>query len=737
MTDATPPIPVIPSDRVAKLRRDRVAGPSSVGLSEAFALVKARWRFVAVPTVAVLIASVAFVQVVTPRYTGESKVLLESRDSAFTRPNQDRTDPAQLFDEQAVASQVQLATSRDVAREAIRRLGLVGNAEFDPLVDGLGPLKRVMMMVGLAPNPLDRPPEERVMERFYDRFAVFPAGKSRILTFEFRSKDPELAARGANVASELYLASLETAKLDSARSASTWLGGNIDGLRTKVAEAEAKVEAFRARSGLFAGGGTVNLPMGAQQLSELSTQLSQARTAQADAAAKARLIKSMIKDGRAFEIPDVANNELIRRLVEQRITLRAQIALEARTLLPGHPRMKELNAQISDLETQVKGAADRVARTLENDSTIAGARIETLQAAIDAQKGVVVRSNGSEVELRALEREAKAQRDQLESYLARYREASARDAATAVPADARIVQKAAVPELPSFPKKVPTVLLATLAALVISSGLLVGRRLLAAPEEAEFEPVAAPAPRRRPVIGPMEAAFGAVVAAPAAAAASPTPAPPAYVPPAFVPPAFSAEAPLRGGLDLDRSQADYDLAALVERLRAMPSADGGGRRILVAGTGAETLGDLAPRLAEALARDARVLVMTLDGDPQGPGLTDLVAGESGFAEVIAPVPGSGLHRVLRGDRDPRVLIDEPQAMEIALDALDRTYEWVICRLDEAGALNGHELVAMMAAAMDAVVIASNAAADDPDLVALYAAASRAGAPEVIVAHEAA
>lgn len=733
MTDTTSKAPDSKAPEITPPRREPAARPASVGFGEAFGLVRERWRFVAVPTVAALALSVTFVQLVTPKYTGEAKILLESRDNAFTRPNQAGNEQPQLIDEQAVASQVQVAMSRDVAREAIRRLDLVGNAEFDPLVGGMGPVRRVLMMVGLAPNLLDRPPEERVQERFFDRLAVYPAGKSRILTFDFRSQDPQLAARGANVVADVYLASLEAAKIDTARSASTWLGGNIDGLRTKVAEAEAKVEAFRARSGLFAGGGNVNLPIGAQQLSELSTQLSQARTAQADASAKAKLIKSMIKDGRAFEIPDVANNELIRRLVEQRITLRAQIALEARTLLPGHPRMKELNAQLADMETQVKGAAERVARTLENDSTIAGARIESLQAAIDAQKSVVARSNGSEVELRALEREAKAQRDQLESYLARYREASARDADKAIPADARIVQRASVPDLPSFPKKLPTVLLATLAAFVLSAGTLVARRLLATPDgEPEGEAPARQASsdeaepaRRRPVLAPAAAAMGAVVAMPAAAS-------PASEPP-VEPPAAVAAAPLRGALDLEPAAAAYDFAALVERLQAVPAAEGTGRRVLVAGLGEAGLDTLTPELAGMLARDGRAVVLSLDDSDAGFGLTDLVAGEAGFADIIAPVPGSSLHRVSRGEHDAGVLVAEPQAVEIALDAFDATYDWVVCRLDRADA--APDLVAMMAAAMDAIVIASNAPADDPALVALYGAAIRAGAPEVVVAHE--
>ena len=103
-----------------------------------------------------------------------------------------------------------------------------------------------------------------------------------------------------------------------------------------MAKAEAKVETFRSKNGLIGGlsGTGTSQPIGTQQLTELSTQLTQARAAQADAAAKAKLIRDLIKDGRAFEIPDVANNELIRRLVEQRITLRAQLALESRTLLP-------------------------------------------------------------------------------------------------------------------------------------------------------------------------------------------------------------------------------------------------------------------------------------------------------------------------------------------------------------------------------------------------------------------
>ena len=480
-----------------------------LGLAQLPRILRRSIGWIVGPTLVVALGASVFVNVVSPRYTGEAKVLLESRDPAFARTAQERGDQLAPIDEQAVASQVQVAMSRDLAREAIRRLKLVGNAEFDPGAGSIGAVQRVLMMLGIGANPLDRPAEDRVLDAYFDHLLVYPAGKSRILTIEFRAKDPKLAAEAANTIAKLYIGSLEADKVDTARYASTWLGGNIDGLRNRVAEAEAKVEAFRASNGLVGSTGVAGRPLNAQQLGELSSQLSAARSLKADLDGKVKAIKDLIKDGRAFEIPDVANNEVIRRIVENRIAVRAQLALESRTLLPAHPRIKELNAQLEDLDAQIKASAERVVRTMENDAKIAGARVESLQAAVDGQQDVVVRGNASEIQLRALEREAKAQREQLESYLGRYREAAARDGEAATPADARIVSRAVTPELPSFPKKLPIVAFATLLTLMLSVGGVIASALLAE----SGRPAAAasrcwigrPSPsrkRRRPRTGP-------------------------------------------------------------------------------------------------------------------------------------------------------------------------------------------------------------------------------------------
>ena len=53
------------------------------------------------------------------------------------------------------------------------------------------------------------------------------------------------------------------------------------------------------------------------------------------------------------------------------VGLRAQIAEAARTLLPLHPRMKELAAQLALLDGQIRDAAAKNVRILENDARLA------------------------------------------------------------------------------------------------------------------------------------------------------------------------------------------------------------------------------------------------------------------------------------------------------------------------------------------------------------------------------
>src|SRR5947207_5294779 len=312
----------------------------------------------------VLVAALTFVGVnlMTPRYKSEARVLIETRENVFLRPEAEKAGERDrgVVDQEAVTSQVQLALSRDLGRQVIRQLKLGERPEFDPVLRGINPIFQVFQAVGLMKDPLKMTPEERVFDSYYDRLVVFPVDKSRVVAVEFQSFDPELAARAANTVAESFLAVQQAAKQDETRAAGRWLGGEIEVLRRRLADAEAKVEGFRSKSNLFVG--TNNTTLSNQQLGELNSQLAAARSQRADAESKARFIRETLQSGKSLDSADFLNSELIRRLSEQRATLRAQLAEQSSTLLDNHPRIKELKAQIADLERQVRLEGERLAR---------------------------------------------------------------------------------------------------------------------------------------------------------------------------------------------------------------------------------------------------------------------------------------------------------------------------------------------------------------------------------------
>ena len=162
------------------------------------ALVRKKW-WVLGPALAVAALAFAGVNLVTPKYKSEARILIEGRENIFFRPDAEKNaERERTIDPEAITSQVQLALSRDVARQVIKSLRLGELPEFDSALRGVSLMRYSLGFLGLAKDPLSMTPEERVLEAYYERLAVFPVDKSRVIAIEFQSADPELAAKVAN-----------------------------------------------------------------------------------------------------------------------------------------------------------------------------------------------------------------------------------------------------------------------------------------------------------------------------------------------------------------------------------------------------------------------------------------------------------------------------------------------------------------------------------------------------------
>ncbi|MCK1302970.1 MULTISPECIES: exopolysaccharide transport family protein [unclassified Bradyrhizobium] len=635
--------------------------------------------WIIVPTVLALVASVAIVNLITPRYKSESRILIDGRENVFLRPNSDRAEERQALDAEAVTSQVQLVLSRDLAREIIKKNKLAERPEFDPVLQGISPLKSLAALIGIGRDPFSMTPEERVLDAYYERLQAYAVDKSRVIVIEFQSADPDLAVRVANSIADGYLVLQQDARQDQARNASQWYAGRIDELRRNVSEAEAKAEDFRSKSSLFVG--TNNTTLSNQQMGEVNTQLNNARALKADAESKARLIREMIQSGKPIESSEVLNSESMRTPSQQRVALRAQLAEQSSTLLGNHPRIKELKAQLADLDTQIRDEAAKLARTLENDARAASGRVQELSASLEQLKKQATATNGQDVQLRALEREAKAQRDLLETYLAKYREANTRETIDTAPTDGRIISRAVVSNTPAYPKKLPIVLIATIATLLLSSGVVVTGELL---RQTAPRAVAVFAPALTRASARQEQIVQPVVVEP------------------FVDPVMAEPAPLQPEMTADADVTEFaEIQQLADSLRAAGTM---AKKVTVLGTASgEAITLSALTLARHLARDARVVVVDLAAssptmaavsvDASAPGLAELMQGEASFAQIITRDKLSRLHLVMAGRSGfDRSLLQSPR-VTLAIDALLRAYDHVLLDAGSASDLPAELLTA--------------------------------------------
>ncbi len=440
----------------------------AISISEVLRGMGRRWKMLAAFTLGFAALGLLFILTAKPLYTSEAQILIEYQDSPYTRtPVVGTQQPRQIADSD-VRSQVAVLKSRDLALKVLKRLNLIETPEFDSLKSGLGPFRKLKILLGFAPDPRKQTPEQRALEVWYKHLRVYSIPRTKIIIIEFSSSNPETAAAVANALAEAYVEQTRRSQLEQTGEARQWLKEQIEKLRKKVVDSEVAVERFRAEAGLLRGAQST---LYSQRLSELNSQLVRAQAERSQAQARARAIREMLKSGSVETSAEVLRSPLIQRLREQQVRLQRRLAELSTVYLDNHPKVRAVRRELNDLDRQLRAEARKVAASLEQQAKIAAEREAELRAALGRLKEKASDASVNEVKLRELEREAKANRALLESFLARYTDATARDEAAALPGMARIISRADVQALPSFPRKGPVMFLSTLAGLMLGLGI--------------------------------------------------------------------------------------------------------------------------------------------------------------------------------------------------------------------------------------------------------------------------
>ena len=661
---------------------------SSISLLDVVRGVGRRKLVIFVFTLMALSTGLGLVKVLKSTYSTEAQILIENLaspyDSAQT-PDAQRPDPV---DDRAIKSQMSVLRSQDLAMRVIAALKLQDRDEFDSLKqNGVGKAKLLLLAFGFGEDPRLKTPQERALKHFIDELTVYQIPESNVVAVKYSASDPATAAEVANTLAKIYVASTAETNSQPTTRAREWIAQQIEDLRRKVASSDAKIEEFRSHAGLLQG---ENSTLGTQELSELNTQITLAESARTEAEERAKSIKNILATkGTVDDSTDVMNSAIVQSLREQQVTSARRVAELSATYLPNHPKMIAAQNDLRNIDRQIRKEALKLVDSLDQQAKIARAREDSLRAKLEQMKGRASTANLDEVKLKALERESAADKSLLESLLLRYADASARQDLSTQPGMARIIQQAAIPTSPSFPKSGPLVVLITLAGLALSLGLSFLMEISAAANRLS-EPVVS-VPNIAPQIQetPLQRPFAVQ--------------PPSVmeVIPALA--AFPSAASLQGNQALlgtagqqdghGLQEASHQVAEWALKLHKMAAL----HRLAIAslGGGVADSSMVTVAIARAIAsRGARIVVIDLAADgssidmlfglPSGPGFVDLLAGTTDFTKVIARDPLSSAHLLRFGlERNEATVSLMDQRTDAVLGTLGNIYDIVIIHAGEA------------------------------------------------------
>jgi uncharacterized protein involved in exopolysaccharide biosynthesis len=705
------------------------ASPDNIELSAVLAATNR-----AIPKLLMLAAGVGALTfvglgLVAPRYQSEAELVVSAKgiNDPFSSPRKDGGNGSESvtvrMDKEAINTHVRALLSPALGQGIAENLKLADRPEFNPALGPVDTLGSILRLAGIGAPRAGESEQDRVLNRFYERLEIYSPKESRAIAIRFTSNDPDLAAEVPNSLAEAYRRSLAEQSIVETDEVQQALAPKIEKLKAEVVEAEAAVETFRGEADIFKGGQQAT-GLNEQQLSELTAELSRAQSAKSDIDARLRAARDMMKSGSGDAIPEVQRSPLMQAVVQQRVRLERQISELSVTLLPGHPRMQQLNADLAGLKKQIATEVAKVVDSLDKEARAAALRVEAVTKDIDSVKSRVVDTGPDEVKLRQLVTEAQSKRAELERLQSQFEANRAKADSRAVPIEAKIVSRARAASIPVFPRKGPVAGLAAFAtllfglAIVITKALLTGARPMAAQSgvtdragahpaytpgtagaagRASVRGMPHPIDRPDPVLPAAASATSPVLRPTAPTMPMPTPdgierpdlmaVPEPTQAPATAPAAAAAKHPPIALTDADVVRVGT-IGALARRASSRMS--GGGYRTLVAGeTDLMSVSTHAIELAKALS-DLGHSVVLIDWSPEGdgiahavgvppaPGIADLLAGLASFEEVVKRLPGSDAHMIGAGTFDDGLAANpDPDRLNLVLDALDEAYDHIV------------------------------------------------------------
>ncbi|WP_448041562.1 GNVR domain-containing protein [Bradyrhizobium liaoningense] len=437
-------------------------------------VLRRQWPIIATCVGASLALVILYLASAQPMYTANARIMMDTRQAQVL--DKDSNTSSALIDTGYVDSQVEIINSDDLILSVVRRLKLTEDPEFNGSSPGLVPIiiGKVMSPFRSGEPASQEHIEHAVVEQVQRNLRTERVLTTYVLSLSYRARSPDKAAKIANAVANAYLVGALEAKYQSTKRATEWLQQRSLELSEQATASDRAVQTFKAEHNIV---GTSRGLMSEQQLSDLNTQLVQARAATAEAKARLDRIDAISDQDLAQPtVTDALNNSVITRLRAQYLDLQAQYADWSRRYGKTHLAAVNLANKMEELRKNIADELHRIGDAYRSDYEIAKSREASLEKNVKELVAQAGHTGQAEVKLRDLESAADTYRNLYNNFLEKLQSATQNQSFPL--SEARLISTAAKPDRKSSPRTVLALVGGLVGGLCLGFGVAFARELL-------------------------------------------------------------------------------------------------------------------------------------------------------------------------------------------------------------------------------------------------------------------
>jgi succinoglycan biosynthesis transport protein ExoP len=464
--------------------------PRELTISGLVLVLKRRRSFIILTTLFFVSIAALLCIFMTRRYkaTGEIQVAKQSSDELGL--DSMKSDGASvsdaLEDNIALQTQAEILQSDTLALRVIKNLGLENTWDFQPRFSPVGWVLGLVSPEGpkdpaqasLEDAPVRR---TRVLKVFARHLKVKPQAGTELIEISYVSSSPKTAAAVVNQITKGLVDYTFQTRYNATTEASQWLTGQMDDLKNKAKDLQAKVVQLQREAGVYSLG-TSDASGKEMAYSATLDRLQQSTEVLAQATSN-RILKGsiyeMVRNGNPDTISGLAgtslsgesqgnNNSfsLLQTLRGQQAALETQLAADTSKYGSANPKLDDEKASRTSATAAVQREVKRIGKRAENDYRAAQMTESDLRADYEQQRAAADQLNDKAVEYSIAKQEAAESRQLYETLYQHLKEAGVIEGLRS--SNVTVVDPGRVPAKPSQPN-VPIYL-----GLSLVGGLFVG-----------------------------------------------------------------------------------------------------------------------------------------------------------------------------------------------------------------------------------------------------------------------